>query len=412
LNNNLLQDKIQREAVQAWINSGKRSTCEIITGLGKTITSLHALYTMPKDDKVHIFLAEVTDRQKDLNNDIEKYNKLFNVNVLEDYNLIFSTYQSAYKYKDKQYGLVIADELPDSLSPQYSKFYYNNKYDAIIGLSATINRKTEYIINNKVVTKGDLLDEIAPVCFTYTVNQGQLDGTSRKLNIYIIKHELDNVTKNIKAGNKFKSFLQTEFQSYDYWDKQFKKNLFLQPKEDEDISKFEVIKNIKIQNASNRRKDLLYKLPSKVKVVKKLLNNIKGKTILFGNSIDSLLDITPNTVSSRKSKEQNEAIREAFDNNKINTIASFKKLEQGANLKELDNVILHSYYSIEGKIIQRAGRNRMNGDKVGNLFILCTVNSQEEIWLSKAIQNFTEYNIINCENVDDCIKQYKLNETN
>ena len=411
MNNNLLQDKIQREAVQAWIDSGKRGTIAAITGIGKSFMFIHALNMTPMFT-TSLFLAEVVDREVDLMNDIDKYDEIFGTITLLNRILIFSTYQSAYKWKDKEFHLVGADEIHDSLTPQYSKFYYNNKYKELIGLSATINRRTEYIINDKIVTKGDLLDEIAPVSFTYTVNQGQLDGTSRKLNIYIIKHELDNVTKNIKAGNKFKSFLQTEFRSYEYWDKQFKKNLFLQPKEDEDTSKFEVIKNIKIQNASNRRKDLLYKLPSKVKVVKKLLDNIKGKTILFGNSIDSLLDITPNTVSSRKSKEQNEAIREAFDNNKINTIASFKKLEQGANLKELDNVILHSYYSIEGKIIQRAGRNRMNGDKVGNLFILCTSNSQEEIWLSKAIQNFTEYNIINCENVDDCIKQYKLNETN
>tara|TARA_R110000851_G_scaffold315229_2_gene477552 strand:- start:4146 stop:4385 length:240 start_codon:yes stop_codon:yes gene_type:complete len=77
---------------------GKKGTCQIITGLGKTFISLHALYTMPKgDDKIHLFLAEQKDRVKDLREDILKYNKLFNRDVLNDYNLQFQCYQTVYK---------------------------------------------------------------------------------------------------------------------------------------------------------------------------------------------------------------------------------------------------------------------------------------------------------------------------
>lgn len=413
MNNNLLKDKIQKEAVEAWINSNKTGTILAITGLGKSFIFLHALYTMPLDKSIeHIFLAEVTDRERDLNEEIKKYNEIFNRDVYKDYNLTFSTYQSAFKLKDKSYGLVGCDEIHDSLSEQYSKFYFNNNYDAIIGLTATLNKKIEYIIDGKKVTKGDLINQIAPICYTYTVNQGQLEGTSRKLNIYIINHQLDNIEKSIKAGSKFKTFYQTELAAYDYWDKQFKKSLFLEPSEGEDISKFETLKNIKIQVASNRRKDILYNLPSKIKIIKELLNNIKGKTIVFGNSIDSLLKITPNTVSSRKKKEQNDSIRDKFESDKINIIASFKKLEQGANLPNLDNVILHSYYSIEGKMVQRLGRSRLKGDEEGNVFILVTENTQEVKWLNNALEGFKDFNIIYCKDLNECLEKYRINGNN
>lgn len=406
----MTRDEIQEKAVEKWLEFDKKGTLNLITGLGKTFCSLHALYTMPKDDgKTHLFLAEQVDRQTDLIKDIVKYNEMFDRNVLQDYHLQFQCYQTVCKWKDKSFGLVIADEIHDSLTPVYSQFYLNNTYDAILGLSATINRDIEYTIDDKVVTKGNLLDAFAPACFVYTVNQGQINNTSRKLNLYIVNHELEKVEKTVKAGSKFKPFLQTEEKAYEYWDNQFKKLLFSEPKENEDFFEFEKIKNLKILVSSNKRKSLLYTLESKNKAVKLLLNVINGKSIVFANSIDSLLKITKNTVSSRNSKDANELIRSNFDKNKIKVIGSFKKLQQGANLSDLDNVILHSYYSVEGKFIQMLGRARLNGDKVGSVFIFKTKNTQEEKWLNKAIENFNEYNIIDCIDLKDCIVKYTKN---
>jgi len=403
---NNLQDKVQREAVQAWIDIGKIGCLNLSTGTGKSIAALHCLYTMPKfdvDGKTHLFLAETVQREKDILDDIEKYNKIFGVNIQQDYFLKFSTYQSAYKYENKEYGLVIADEAHFSLTEQYSKFYYNNKYDALVALTATTERDVEYIIDGKKITKGDLLDEIAPVCYTYTLAQSKEDGIGRILNIYVVKSELDSINKTIKAGSKTKPFFQTEKSAYDYWDREHKKSWFIEDKE---------VKDFKIRITSTKRSALLYNLPSKINIVKQILDTIKGKTIIFSNSLDSLLKITPNTVSSRYSEDRNKEIREAFDSDKISIIGSFKKLLQGANLKKLDNCILMSYFSSEGQVIQKLGRIRKYDDKVGNVFILLTNQTQEEIWFSKMIQDLTEFNFIYCNNIEDCIKLYKENEGN
>jgi superfamily II DNA or RNA helicase len=398
----MTRNEIQQKAVEKWLQSNKIGTFELATGTGKTIAALHCLYSMPqKDGKVHLFLAETIEREKDLLSDIEKFNELFGVDVFNDYILKFRTYQGVYKLENYDFGLVIGDELHFCLSPEYSKFFFNNKYDAVVGLSATIDTKTSYDVDNKLFTKGDLLNKIAPICFTYTLAEAKEDGIGRELDIYVIYQELDAVTKNVPAGNKYKKFFQTEYETYNYWDKEHKKSWFILDEQK---------KELKIRITSHKRSTLIFNLPSKVITVLKLLQQIKGKTIVFGNSLDSLLQVTKDTVSSRYSVDKNKEIRENFDTNKIQTIGSFKKLLQGANLTNLDNCILMSYYSSEKDIIQRLGRMRKNGDKVGNAFILLTKNTQEEVWFYKMIENLHDFNIIYCENVDDCIIKYNKNE--
>jgi superfamily II DNA or RNA helicase len=397
---NELKDKIQREAVRAWVEKHKKGTLELSTGTGKTIAALHCLYTMPRNDKVNVFLAETTEREKDLLNDILLYNKLFDVDVLKDYSLVFKCYQTVYKYEDYDLGLVIADEIHMALSPQYSQFFYNNKYDAIVGLSATVDRKTSYDVNGVIFTKGQLLDEIAPVCYTYTINQAKKDGVGRCLDVYVIYQELDMVNKNIPAGNAKKRFFQTEYDAYSYWDKEHKKSWFIEDQETKDM---------KIRVTSNKRSYVLFNLESKIKTIQELLRNIRGKTILFGNSLDALLKVTPDVVSSRKSDDQNNAIRDSFDSGKIKTIGSFKKLRQGANLTDLDNAIIMSYYSSEVHAIQQWGRLRKNGEKSGSIFILLTKNTQEEVWFAKMIENMSDFNIIYCKDLGDCLIKYKKN---
>ena len=397
---NELKDRIQKEALVKWLENEKKGVVILPTGVGKTILALHALYTMDKNDLTHVFLAETTERKKDLLNDIKLYNKLFNVDVTNDYNLKFYCYQTVYKWKDKEFGLVIGDECHDSLSPKYSQFYFNNKYQAFIGLSATIDRKTKYEENGQIFTKGDILDKIASIVFKYSINEAQKDNVSRKLNIYVINHQLEEVEKTVKAGNLKKSFLQTEKASYDYWDKEHKRSWFIEDQE---------LKALKIRITSHKRSNLLFNLPSKVNIIKQLINTINGKTIIFGNSLDALLKITSNVVSSRNTEDKNNYIRDQFDKNLIQTIGSFKKLRQGANLKDLDNCILHSYYSSEVHAIQQWGRLRQNGDKVGNVFILLTKDTQEEIWADKMLKNMTDFNMIYCNSLQECIEKYKQN---
>lgn len=401
MNNIEKKNKIQKQALNKWVEANKCGTTEIITGLGKTFIALHALYTMPRDDSVeHLFLAEVKDRENDLIKEIIKYNKIFDRDVFKDYNLKFYCYQTVYKWKNKNFGLVISDEIHDSLTLSYSKFYKNNNYKAIIGLSATINKSTQYELpNGDIITKGELLNKIAPICFKYTLKEANQDNTTRNIVVNVIKTKLDNKNKYIKAGNAKKRFYQTEVASYKYWDNQFKKALFI---EDEEL------KTKKISISSKKRKDIIYNSIEKINSVRKLVENIDNKIIVFGNSIDSLLKISPNIVSSRNSDEENERIKQDFNNNKLKIIGSFKKLKQGANLDKLDVVIIMSYYGTSLDWIQRIGRLRDNGE-LGYVYVLLTENTQEEIWFNNMLNGYNNINIIYYNNIEDYLKINKNN---
>lgn len=351
---------------------------------------------MPQDYSItHLFLAEVKDRRHDIMVDIEKYNKLFNRNVLADYNLEFHCYQTTYKWKGKSFGLVIADEIHDAMSPAYSLFFKNNKFMALIGLSATINSTVEYVTMVGRFTKGQLLNEIAPICYTYGLDQGIQEGTSRELDIYIINHKLDDKNKTVPAGNSHKRFQQTEQEAYDYWDKKHKKAWFIEDQEQKDL---------KIRITSHKRSTVLYNLQSKVIETKKLIEKLHSRTILFGNSLDALLKVTPNVVSSRNSDDKNSLIRYKFENNDINLIGSFKKLKQGANLPNIDNCIIMSYYSTDKDFIQRVGRLRQN-HTIGNVFIFLTQDTQEVVWFNKIFENINDLNMIYCQGVDNCLSK-------
>lgn len=411
------KDEIQNQAIKAWIEKDKKGIVEIITGFGKTFIGLKALYTMPKDKNVvHLFLAEQVDRKVDLDKDIQNFNKIYDCDVYNDYNLEFYCYQTVRNWKDRNIGLVIADEVTDSISPENYKFYLNNNYVALIGLTALFTGNTSYtlendhliskVFNTNIITKQQLLDYIAPICFSYSVSQGQKDGTSRKLNIYIIESYLDPINKTIKAGNSNIVFYQTEKSAYEYINKLYNEVENLKPKLLEDFYAFNERKRLKTFSIISKRSKFLYNLPSKINLVNKLVKELTEKTIIFTNSLESLDTITKNVVSAKKSDLENNKIREKFDNDEIDIIGSFKKLKQGANLKGVDVCILMSYYGKELDLIQRIGRLRQNNDKIGSVFIFMTKDTQEEVWVSNMLSKMDEYNIVT-GTYDDCLTLYK-----
>ena len=415
---NELKDQIQNQALEVWKKTGKESTCEIITGLGKTFLALKALYTMPKydQDTVHLFLAEQKDRELDLNKDIEKFNKIYNCDVYKDYNLQFFCYQTVRRWEGYTLGLVIADEIHDSISPENYKFYLNNKIDSILGLTALFNGEQLYTIKKDatirqyfrkdMVSKSEMLEYVAPIRFKYNVNQGQKEGTSRKLNIYIVESDLNYLDKTIKAGNSTTPFYQTEKAAYAYIEKLYNNVINMTQGLLEDFYKFQEKRKLQTYAIINRRCKLLYNLPSKIYNTNTILSVIKGKTIIFGNSLEQLNKITKNVVSSKNTDQENNKLRQLFDDGLIHIIGSFKKLVQGANLEKVDNCIIMSYYSTEHKFIQMIGRLRQNKDLAGNVFILMTKNTQEVTWMAKMIENAVEYNMFN-GTLQECLNKYK-----
>lgn len=394
--------EVQLEAGKAWIESGCKGTIELNTGGGKTFIAFDAMLTLPKGSTV-LFLAETTQREKDVIDDSKVYLSFFGINPLHHVDFEFACYQSAYKWKGRKFDLVVGDEIHSGTSKEYFKFFKNNTYNKILCLTATRNEKVKYFIDGKIVTKGELIESIAPVCYTYGIADAQREGTGRKLDIHIIEHQLESVKREIIGGSKLKPFMNTEKRQYEYWDK-----LFIKGIEEENFKLTKV--------AVSKRSRLLYSLPSKIESTRKLLKYVTGKSIIFNNDLDALEKVTPNVVSAprhgRSKKEQDEfnsILRENFDKGHIRTIGSFKVLQQGANLKQLDNVILMSYDSKSGGYQQKIGRLRKNLDKRGKVFMFVTQDTVEVDWYNKIVSDFPmeEFNVIRHMGVDECIEYLK-----
>ncbi|WP_372341155.1 DEAD/DEAH box helicase, partial [Escherichia coli] len=128
----------------------------------------------------------------------------------------------------KKYKLVILDEvhrLTDMSAAAFketgedilTEFMAENLAEAVMGLTATVPDP------KRDPDKARIIAQIAPVVFTYSLDQGVEDGMIADYKIRVIQSVLDNSTKNIKGGTKQKPFLTTEAAQYEYLEKQIRK---------------------------------------------------------------------------------------------------------------------------------------------------------------------------------------------
>jgi superfamily II DNA or RNA helicase len=353
---NKIRELRHKEAVEKWKENNHIGTVEAATGFGKSKVAIDIINTCLDKDNNILILAPTTAIIDMWKNEFIKWK----VNT-DLYNITYMCYQSAYKEIDTHYHLVIADEIHNSLSTEYYKFYAGNKYDMLVGLSATIPKD-----------KKELLDTVAPVCYTYTLTEGIKDGFISPYETIIVLHQLDTQDKYITAGTKANPFLQTEFNKYLYLNKMVIKARY---KGGEGFIKSTLLNRMRF----------MYTLKSKVEVTKKILEVCKDrKTIIFSNSSVILDDVTDNAIHYRKTDSNNDNIIDKFNDDSINVIASSKKIKEGANLNGADTVILMSYNSTDLDFIQRIGRAlRYGEDKIARIFIIVTQQTVEEKWFEK-----------------------------
>lgn len=397
---------MQEEASNSLIEY-KISTCQIHTGGGKWFVSFKAILKLYKEGLLEVntnilVLAETSIRELSLHEELDKFNEIYNVDLRNLFNFKFQCYQTVYKWVNRYFKLVIADEIHSSLTPSYHKFYINNEYEYLFGLTATPELHIKY---EDFVSRKELFNAFCPIKYKYDLVAGSKGGTVRNINIYIIQHQLNNKDKTIKAGNKKVSWLQTEFDAYNYANKQVNIAMATEPKNSKELKN----KESRIYSTLNKRSGLLYNLESKIPIVKYLTNQINEKILIFGTSIKQLTKFSP-VVSVKNSADKNKLLIDMFNEDEIDCIGSFKMLQQGISLNNLGVIIFHSYYSTQGKFEQMLGRLRFS-DNTGNIFIIQTMNTQEVVWVRKMLKNIKlldgfNFNINHCANAEDAINKY------
>lgn len=395
----MIQDTIQNEAVDAWEAAGYVGTLNLGVGAGKTFCAFKAMYRLldkgliTKEDLI-IVKAERSNRWVNtFVPEAEKFNSIFGRNPLEDFTIEFYTYQSDNWSYAK---FIIYDEVHDSITQgRYEQLILPECYK--LGLTGTPN-ESMYVFPDKAVpklymstdqlesksithqtTKGNIYAMFCPIVYTKTEEELIDLEVLSPFETVIIYHDLDSTQKNCAITATWKT---TE---KDWWEKRksYSNKLFAQGFSiDNPADKtrkgliYQASQIIKVQMPK-----FLYKLKSKVNVVKQILNLIDTPTILFSVEKELLWELTPNVVDDKK-----DAVRlvSQFNTGEIDVIATSKALQQGVTLKGLQNIVLVTFQSSSGQLIQTIGRviRRVEG-KVSRVYIIVARDTYEEKWLTE-----------------------------
>lgn len=397
------RNKVRKSAVETFLkNPKKKGTIVLHTGMGKSWVFFDLLYALEKEIKPHpvLFLAEETQRYIDIENASKDYFETYQKNPLKDFDISFHCYQTAYKWRDKKFKFVCADEIHDSFSAEYVKFYKYNKIDILLGLTATPKMEIEYELihpitkKKKVFKKEDFYNLYAPILYFYGINQAIKNKTTREVCIIKVPHNL-NTTKVLKMPGGLE---MTEYQAYKLYN-----------------NKMEYLRLI---NASKKEKgnlgleisNFLWSVPSKLDPIKEItafIDYIGETAIVFGERVEQLENLKIPVLSSKLKKEENIEILEQFENEVFNIIGSVKKLKQGKNInRAIDNIIVHSFTRQLGNLIQRIGRARFSSKKV-YVFLLVTNDTKELDQYMYEISSSINCEKYNAKNVSDALNFYK-----
>jgi superfamily II DNA or RNA helicase len=361
---NSIKAEIQQQAHSTWLAAGRVGTIAAGTGFGKSRVAIMELQRMLLDSeltideyyKEPILLVVPTEKLRDENWPKEFADWLMQ-DVVDRY-VKCICFASLKKELGKKYKLVILDEihrLTDMSAAAFlstgedvlTTFMAENLSEAVMGLTATVpdaRRDPE---------KARIIAQIAPVVFTYSLDQGVEDGMIRDYEIRVIQSVLDNVNKNITGGTKLKPFQTTEQAQYEYLEKQIRKmraqaGSATNPKQKASFDKLAMF-------ATMARNRFIYNLPSKTALAARCIKAISSgkRTLVFAGSIEQCNLLCGENVYHSKSGS---SAYNKFNSKEINLLGVVNAANEGVNFVDLDQSLVIQVDSNERNLVQRVNQ--------------------------------------------------------
>jgi len=335
------------------------------------------------------------------------------------------TIQTAYKFENYEFDLLIMDEVHTIFTEKYSDLLRNNKFKYILGLTGTDGMEIE--------GKYELYKEYAPIIYEY-MNSAN-DGLINKSRVLVFERELNNNFK-MPSGSKKKPFMQGEFSKYEYHNKEFEKQkiaLITIQKRAENSGDVEPGMHIwqfarewgynnkapnskeraiamKFLNAIQFRKKMLHNLPSGVfyaKTVKEaiLKKDPNNKVLLFTEEVSQADKISNYVYHSKLKEDDRKKNLEMFDSGEIRELGSSKGLILGLNIEGATHGVLESYVGSTVDNPQKKGRgHRLDPDDVFTLVLFVVRGTQQEKWFDKIIGTLNTNDITYYDDIRKLIK--------
>lgn len=365
MNKSEIKDRVQRDALNKWFQKGCKGTLELATGVGKSRCGVLAASWLAnqveRDSKILILTPTQTIRD---NAWVEEFKKWGEKHTLKR-NVMIACIQTAYKWTDQEYDLVICDEIHNYLSEEYFKFFQNNTCTRVLGLSASID-----------YTQRELLNSIAPVVYAVNTNKARELGL---VSDFVI----------VNLGVELTPDEMADYKTY---------TEIINANKQRDFVDWATI---------NLRKEILYNAVNKVKAVKTIYEMMKDQYGVIFSQSTKFADIVTNKIgdscrsyhSKIKAKQRKENLKQFCDGRtKVNVLSTAKALDEGANLPRVTYAIIAAGTSKEKTQIQRLGRIiRYEDDKEALLIRLYAKGTKDEQWLR---QSQWRYNTVDIDSPD------------
>lgn len=391
---NQIKDQVQRAGTAAWVRNGMKGTLVMATGTGKSKVAvdrvkeiIRGTYQFPPL-KPTILLVTPTEALRDVNWP-EEFLKWNVTQYGMDTWVKRICYASLKNEKGNQYRLIILDEihwLTERNSEGFKdakslvKFMSDNMCQEVMGLTATEPDP------ERDAMKAQIFEQIAPVCFRYTLDQAVDDGLLPEYKVKIIQIPLDRIIKVIPAGTKANPFKNTELAAYEYLNKKVMK------------AQIATRKNPNSNWAKSlygERRRLIANLPSKARVAKTLIFRLmraEKRFIVFCGGIEISRELCGLNVYNSSDEDKPRDMLTAFKNKEISYLGVVDAVNEGHNIPDIDEGIIHQLSSNPRHVIQRLGRILRGQDPV--MYILVAQGTKDEDWCKEAIADLDRKRIV------------------
>jgi len=320
--------------------------------------------------------------------------------------IVIENVQTAYKWKDRKFDLIIADEIHTMMTPEYSAvFKLETRW--LMGLTAThdIDDKND---------KDLYYEKYAPICYEYYDSAD--DGLINKTRFFIVNHRLNDLDQ-VLIKTKKDSWMKGEAEHYAYLSNNIKKgqtlmlmqgsqtwfqdaaNWFWKGQGDEKQKHA----GMRYLNAIKYRKEFLQQLNSTANLAKKikdgiLLGNQNAKVLIFSELTAQAEKISSITVHSHNSEKLNQRRMDEFDKGLVRELGSCQSLTLGLNLKGATHGIMESYVGSKTRSKQKKGRlDRLSADQVADMWIIVVNDTQSEKWFVNMAEGFDLSNAVHID---------------
>lgn len=376
----MTRQEIHDTAEAHWHIGGRTKTLVLGTGVGKSKVAINILRTLMEcgaltmKSKILLLVSDTNLRDTSWTAEFIKWK------AEELWPLVRAEcYQTAYRWRNEEYDLVIADEIDFAISEKYSEAFTENKYGMILGLTGFVE-----------ADKMPLLETIAPVTFKFTTNDAQAAGILNEVHLVGVDFKLSPI-KNIKieyktSAGEAASFMSSENDQYAFIHEQCDKYYGQKVMLDRKIAESFILDPVDVKRYDSadsswgywtkKRSAFLNTCNSSAIAAKKLTDMIleksaTAKMLVFSVRKAQSAKVCKYTYNSDSSIIQKAKLLSDINSGEIRRLGLCKALDRGANLEGINVIVMESYNSSKTSFQQRHGRGcRLNPEEMLYLYVL------------------------------------------